>query len=77
MGRSVNKEICQHIIICPSQDHRVLLLPSAQAPALVPMSQDDEFASVYKSDRPLRGDDEAVRLSNAIDEDLKASVIWL
>ena len=67
------KCICQHIIICGSRHHRVPRQPSARFLALTPMSEEVEFASVFKTDRPLRGDEESNRISNAIDEDLKVS----
>ena len=37
------------------------------------MSAEDEFASVYKTDRPLPGDQESVKVSTAIDEELKVT----
>ena len=39
------------------------------------MSAEDEFASVYKTDRPLPGNQEAVKISTAIDEELKVTQI--
>ena len=35
------------------------------------MSQEEALASVFKSDRPLQGDEASNRISNAIDEELK------